>query len=120
MKIAVYMRFARDPDKEMNEQSQQELRLREYAIQQGLNIQAMVTEYVSAKDTPPMLDMLLRAPSEEIEGILALKSSAFSRDTPGFINCLSKADRAGKKLLLVESPEHIDLANRLRQNFSLQ
>ncbi len=116
MKIAVYMRFARDPDKEMNEQSQQELRLREYAIRQGLKIQAMVTEYVSAKDMPPMLDMLLRAPSDEIEGILALKSSAFSRDTPGFINCLAKADQAGKKLLLVENPEHIGLANKLKRD----
>ncbi len=120
MKVAVYMRFAKDPDKEMNEQAQQERKLREYAIQQGLKIQTMVTEYVSVKDVPPMLDMLLRAPAEKIEGILALKASTFSRDTPGFINCLSKADRAGKKLLLVENPEHIELANKLKRNFYRQ
>lgn len=80
------------------------------------NQRLLIEKYVSTKDTPPMLDMLLRAPAEEIEGILALRASAFSRDTPGFINCLSKADRAGKKLLLVEYPEHIELANKLKRD----
>ncbi len=103
MRVAIYMRVGNKEQTNEWAMKNQEMRLRQYAKEQGHEIVAAYSEYGSTCNTErEMLKKVIALPSDEVDGILVTDVSRIHRDMPSFLSWLKELEASKKKLLTID------------------